>query len=264
MGSFSPIQTIIDNAIALDLGNPNYAISEKETLLKESAIMLGCMDYYRTFPMPTLYLTTYNSYGSARGAFDWAGISEISNDNGSMYINFDTLLTQGKPAVPTEQLPHAHFLGIIRVERPYWSTWSNPSTWQRNFFGIQIDSNNYDISKQLLSNTLDDLSTGQPQYMINTMERRVEILPSWGFGQLTIISGIGFDTPEYVEMSKADFLCKFISYRFIEAIIQARSGVKLTADCEISTTALEARLAKLKEEVDSIRNHSTIHLAQWS
>ena len=30
MGNFSTIQKIIDNAIALDLANPNFAISDKE------------------------------------------------------------------------------------------------------------------------------------------------------------------------------------------------------------------------------------------
>lgn len=264
MGEFSPIHKIIDSAIALDLGNPNFAISDKERLLKDAAVTLGCMDYYRVFPMPSLYLTTYNSYGDSGGTFDWAGISPAYKDGKSTYVPFDTLLTQGTPAVPEEQLPHAHFLGIIRIERPYWSTWSNPSTWQRQLFGIQIDSNQFDISKTLLSNTLDDLSTGQPQYMINRMQKRLEILPSWGFGQLSIISGIGFDTPEYVEMSKADLLCKFISYRFIESIIQARSGVQLTADFTLSTQALEKRLEKLKEEIDSIKNHTPLHFTQWS
>ena len=75
MGEFSPIHNIIDNAIALDLGNPNFAISDKERLLKDAAVTLGCMDYFRTFPMPSLYLTTYNSYGDSGGTFDWAGIS---------------------------------------------------------------------------------------------------------------------------------------------------------------------------------------------
>ena len=59
MGNFSTIQKIIDNAIALDLANPNFAISDKEKLLRDSAVMLGCLDYYRTFPMRIIYLTTY-------------------------------------------------------------------------------------------------------------------------------------------------------------------------------------------------------------
>lgn len=264
MANFSPIYKIIDQAIALDVANPNLAISEKESLLKEAAITLGCMDYYRTFPMRTIYMTTYNSNNGGNTALNWAGLSPSTTENGSMYIDFDVLITQGRPAVPEEQLSHAHFLGILRMERPYWSSWTNPSLWDRYLLGYQVGSNNYDITQNLLSNTLDELSTGQPEYIINTMKRRVEILVPWGLGQLSINSAIGFDTPEYVEMSKVDYLCKFISYRFIEAIIQSRSGVKLTADFEISTAALEARLAKLKEETDSIKNITPLHIAQWS
>lgn len=264
MGNFSPIQKIIDNAISLDLGNPNFAISEKESLLKESAVLLGCMDYYRTFPMISLYMTTYNSNNGANSALNWAGLAPATTEDGNMYLDFDTLLTQGRPGVPEEQLPHAHFLGILRMDRPYWSSWTNPSVWDRYLLGYQVGSNNYDITQNLLSNTLDELSTGQPQYMINTMKKRVEVLTPWGLGQISVVSAIGFDTPEYVEMSKVDYLCKFISYRFIESVIQARSGVKLTADFEISTAALEARLAKLKEETDSIKNITPLHLAQWS
>jgi hypothetical protein len=264
MANYSPIHRIIENAISLDLGNPNYAISEKEALLKDSAVMLGCMDYYRIFPMPSMYMTTFNTYNGGNTSLNWAGLAPAYMENGNMYVDFDTLLTQGRPGVPADQLEHAHFLGILRIDRPYWASWSNPACWDRYLLGFQVGSNNYDITKTLLSNTLDVLSTGQPEYMINTMKRRVEILPPWGLGQLSIVSAIGFDTPEYVEMSKADYLCKFISLRFIEAVIQARSGVQLTADFTISTNALEARLAKLREEVDSIKNVTPLHLAQWS
>mgnify|MGYP003392730995 CR=1 FL=1 len=51
MASFYPIKDLINSAIALDVANPNLAISEKETLLKEAAITLGTLDYYRCFPM---------------------------------------------------------------------------------------------------------------------------------------------------------------------------------------------------------------------
>ena len=47
MAKFYPIRDLIDSAIALDVANPNFAISDKETLLKEAAIKLGTLDYYR-------------------------------------------------------------------------------------------------------------------------------------------------------------------------------------------------------------------------
>lgn len=266
MGKFSPISKIIDDALLLDLGNPNGTISDKERLIKESAIRLGCLDYYRTFPMRIIYLTTYNSTSSSGSSFNWAGLTAPKQDNGSMYIPFEDFYTLGTPKVPKEQIEHAHFLGIMRVERPAWGNWANPSKWSTQMFGFPMTGNtsNFDIEGQLLSNTIDELSTGQPFCTINRMQERVELTIPWGLGQLSLYAGIGFDSPEYVEMSKVDFLLKFISLRFIEAIIQARSGVKFEADFDISTEHLQKRLEKLREEVDSIKNHSVLHINQWA
>ena len=57
MANFYPIKVLIDNAIALDVANPNLAISEKEMLLKDAAITLGTLDYYRSFPMRSTLMT---------------------------------------------------------------------------------------------------------------------------------------------------------------------------------------------------------------
>lgn len=265
MGNFSPIHKIIDAALNLDLANPNFAISEKEALLRESAIMLGCLDYYRTFPMRVVYLTTYNSMGNGNTSFNWSGLTAAKQRDGNMYIPFEDFYTQARPKVPERMLSHVHFLGILRVERPAWGNWANPSMWNTAMFGFPISGQYaYDIMDTLTSNTYDELSTGQPVYTINRMENCVEVLSPWGLGQLSFYAALGFDSPEFVEMSKVDFLCKFISLRFIESIIQARSGIKLDADFEVSTDALKDRLAKLREEVDSIKNHSVLHTAQWT
>lgn len=264
MGNFSPIRSIIDRAINLDLANPNLSISTKEALLKEDAITLGCLDYYRSFPMRITMQTAYNSGTTGMTTFNWAGLVAPTMVDGNMVIPFDDVFSRGTPKVPTEQMDHAHFLGVMRVERPAWNTYSNPSMWNKQLLGIQVDNTQFDIMKTILSNTLDDLSTGQPRYNINRMQNRIEVQLPWGFGQLSWDFAIGFDSPEYVEMTKVDFLCKFISLRFIESIIQARDGVKLDADFEISTEALQKRLEKLRDEVDSIKNHSVLHLAQWN
>lgn len=264
MAQFSPIYKIIEDALTLDLGNVNGTISTKERILRDNAIRLGCMDYYRSFPMRTTMSTTYNSGGGGVTTFNWAGISAPKVENGKMIIPFEDILTQGSPSVPVEQLEHAHFLGVLRVERPAWNTYSNPSLWDKQLLGIQVNNTQFDLMKTILSNTLDDLSTGQPRYTINRMQNRIEVEQSWGFGQYTWDFAIGFDSPEYVEMSKVDFLCKFISYRFIESVIQARDGLKFSADFDLSTEALQKRLEKLKEETDSIKNHSVLHLAQWN
>ncbi len=264
MAEFYPIKTLIDQAIALDVANPNLAISDKETLLKEAAISLGTLDYYRTFPMRINLCTAYSSSSGFVSTFDWSNVVKPLMVDGMLVIPFDDVFSKGSPVVPSDQMQNAYFLGVMRVERPAWNTWSNPSMWNMQMFGIQVGNSNFDLMSTILSNTLDDLSTGQPQYTINRMKNRIEVLIPWGFGMLSWQLAIGFTSPEYVEPSKSDHLLKFISYRFIESIIQARSGVELDSDFKISTEALKARLDRLKEECDSLRNHSVLCVNQWN
>ena len=264
MADFFPIKTLIDNAIALDVANPNLAISDKETLLKEAAISLGTLDYYRSFPMRTSMCTAYSSSSGYMSTFNWSSVVKPTMEDGMLVIPFDDALSKAVPSVPAEQMKNAYFLGVMRVERPAWNTWSNPSMWNMQMFGIQTGNSNFDLQSTILSNTLDDLSTGQPRYTINRMKNRIEVMIPWGFGMLSWDLALGFTSPEYVEPSKSAHLLKFISYRFIESIIQARSGVELEGDFKISTEALKTRLEKLKEETDSLKNHSVLHLAQWN
>lgn len=265
MADFYPIKEIIDNAIALDLGNPNLAISQKEALLKDKAIMLGTLDYFRSFPMRISMCTAYSSSTGGVSTFDWNSMVRPEMENGMLVIPFKQIFSQGVPSIPADQIDNAHFLGVMRCERPAWNTWSNPGMWNMQMFGIQVGNNNFDINKTILSNTLDDFSTGQPRYTINRMKNRIEVLQPWGFGMLSWDFAIGFNSPEYVEMTKVDYLCKFISYRFIEAIIQARDGVHIEADdFTISTEALQKRLERLREETTSIKDHSVLNLAQWA
>lgn len=264
MAEFYPIKTLIDQAIALDLANPNLAISDKEALLKEAAISLGTLDYYRAFPMRINLCTAYSSDSGYVSTFNWSNVVKPLMVDGMLVIPFNDVFSKGSPVVPSDQMQNAYFLGVMRVERPAWNTWSNPSMWSMQMFGIQVGNSNFDLMSTILSNTLDDLSTGQPQYTINRMKNRIEVLIPWGFGMLSWQLGIGFTSPEYVEPSKVDHLLKFISYRFIESIIQARSGVELDSDFKISTEALKTRLEKLKEECDSLRNHSVLCINQWN
>ena len=264
MAEFYPIKTIIDQAIALDVANPNFAISDKETLLKEAAITLGTLDYYRAFPMRVTMCTAYSSDSGYMSTFNWSSMVRPVMEDGMLVIPFNDALSKASPRVPTDQLQNAYFLGVMRVERPAWNTWSNPSMWNMQMFGIQTGNSNFDLMSTILSNTLDDLSTGQPRYTINRMKNRIEVLIPWGFGMLSWDLALGFTSPEYVEISKVDHLLKFISYRFIESIIQARSGIELDSDFKINTEALKTHLEKLKEECDSLRNHSVLHLAQWA
>lgn len=264
MASFFPIKDLIDSSIALDVANPNFAISDKETLLKEAAIKLGTLDYYRCFPMRSTMCTAYSSDSGYMSTFNWSSMVRPKMEDGMLVIPFDDALSKASPAVPADQMDNAYFLGVIRVERPAWNTWSNPSMWSMQMFGIQVGNSNFDITSTILSNTLDDLSTGQPRYTINRMKDRIEVLIPWGFGMLSWDLAIGFTSPEYVEPSKSDHLLKFISYRFIESIIQARSGVELEGDFKIHTEALKEHLDRLKEETDSLKNHSHLYLAQWN
>jgi len=264
MANFYPIKELIDSAIALDVANPNFAISDKETLLKEAAIKLGTLDYYRSFPMRVMMCTAYSSDSGYMSTFNWSSVVRPIVEDGMLVIPFEDALSKAVPAIPKDQLDNAYFMGVMRVERPAWNTWSNPSMWSMQMFGIQVGNSNFDLMSTILSNTLDDLSTGQPRYTINRMKDRIEVLIPWGFGMLSWDIALGFTSPEYVEPSKSDHLLKFISHRFIESIIQARSGVELSGDFKISTEALQRRLEKLKEETDSLKNHSVLHLAQWN
>lgn len=264
MAKFSPIKDLIDSAIALDVANPNLAISDKETLLKEAAIKLGTMDYYRFFPLRATMCTAYSSSSGYMSTFNWSTMVKPEMEDGMLVIPFEDALSKASPRIPADQLDNAYFMGVMRVERPAWNTWSNPSMWNMQMFGIQVGNSNFDLQKTVLSNTLDDLSTGQPRYTINRTKDRIEVLIPWGFGMLSWDLAIGFNSPEYVEPSKANHLLKFISYRFIESIIQARSGVELEGDFKIHTEALQARLDKLKEDIDSLKQHAVLSLAQWN
>lgn len=266
MANYEQIHKIIDDAIALDLANPNFAISDKERLLKNAAVRLGCMDYYRCFPMRTVYVTTYSTTGDANGTFTWTGITPPHVEDGTTYITFDELLSGCTPKIPADYIEHAQFLGVLRMERPYFSNFSNPSLWSLQMFGMNFGGNQFttDPLTMLANNTYDELSTGQPKYTIDTMQQRLIIYPPFGIGQLSMSIAVGFDSPEFVEYSKVDFLCHFISYRFIESIIQARDGVQFDADFKLSTEALQRRLEKLKEVTDSYKNHTVLKLAAWS
>lgn len=264
MAKFSPIKDLIDSAIALDVANPNLAISDKEMLLKEAAIKLGTLDYYRFFPLRVTMCTAYSSDSGYMSTFNWSSMVRPVMEDGMLTIPFDDALSKASPRIPADQLDNAYFMGVMRVERPAWNTWSNPSMWNMQMFGIQVGNSNFDIESTVLSNTLDDLSTGQPRYTINRTKDRIEVLIPWGFGMLSWDLAVGFNSPEYVEPSKSNHLLKFISYRFIESIIQARSGVQLEGDFKISVDALQARLDKLKEDIDSLKQHAVLSGAQWN
>lgn len=263
-----PIMKVIKAALDLDLANPNLAISEKENLLRERAILLGTMDYYRYFPRRSMYITTYSTTSGSDSTigFIWNGVLPPHQENGATYITFDELLTNSVPAA--KDMDHAYFIGLGKMERAPWSILQNPSLWSMQMFGGanvgSVDAFNTDVLNLLYRNSLDELSAGQPQYTVSTEEERVYLHPSFGIGQISFQTYWGYDTPEYIEISKVDFACKFISYRFIEAIIQARDGVKFDADFQISTEALQKRLEKLKEETDSIKNHSVLDQALWA
>lgn len=264
MANFSPIRQIIEQALILDTANLNNDVSNKERILKDAAISLGCLDYFRHFPLKSTMSTAYSTNSSGVTVYEWTDTPVTLTENGNVIIPFDDVFKQAVPKVPEDQVEHVHFLGVVRVERPAWNTYCNPSMWDRQLLGVQVNNTTYDVMKTLLSNTLDELSTGQPQFVINRMQNRIEVFLPWGLGMLSWQMALGFDSPEYVEMSKVDWLCKFISYRYVESLIQARSGIKVDGDFDIDVSALKERLSRLKEEVDSIKNHSNFRLANWA
>lgn len=259
MANFPKIRPLLEQALSLDLGNPNGTISNLERNIREQAITLGTLDYYRCFPMKSVYITTYNSSTSGENVV-WPGTAPMKDDNG-MYIDINTMLTDSRPGIPSEQIGDAYVLGLLSVQRPPFSNLQNPSVWSTQMFGFVYGSSatNVDITAQLVNNSYDELSTGQCEYWIDRTRNRIQIISPFGLGQISIIAAIGFTSPEYVDMSKFDWLCKFVSYRFIESVITARESLQLEADFTISTDALQRRLEKLKEETDSLKNDSVLH-----
>ena len=101
MAKFSPIKTIVDNAINLDLANPNLAISDKEAALKEAAISLGCLDYFRSFPMKVAMSTTYNSNTAGVTVYDWAsGFSIPTMQDVYIIIPFEDFFANAVHIIP--------------------------------------------------------------------------------------------------------------------------------------------------------------------
>lgn len=268
MAKSSQVMKVINAALDLDLANPNLEISQKESLLRERAIMLGTMDYYRYYPRRSMYITTYSTTSGSDSTigFIWNGVKPPHQENGATYFTFDEILEYSVPAC--KDLDHAYFLGLGKMERAPFSLLANPSIWDMALLGVanvgSVSATNKDILGLLYNNTLDELSAGQPQYTISMEEERVYLHPAFGIGQMSFQTYWGYDTPEYVEFDNVDIVCKFISYRFIESIIQARDGIKFDADFQISTEALQKRLEKLKEETDSLKNHAVLSQGLWA
>ena len=250
-----PIYDIVNSSIELDLGNPGFLISEKEQRIKDSAIKLGLLDYYRYFPYRITIDKTYTI------------------DNGApMNISVKEILTKGRPKIPLEQQPNFYFLGLMRAHKPSVNTWSNPMNWNNQllsaatgyFISGTTSSSNYNYLTRIALETAEHLSTGNgPRYDYDRVNGVIHLIPNFGIGQYIFDFGFGSTNMEYIEPSKVNFLCDFISYRLIESIIQARSGVKIDADFEISTQALENRLQYLREKTDKIKHLSLSHIAQY-
>lgn len=240
---FPPIYRIIADALNLDISNPGYKISVQEQGLRNAAIRLGTLDYYRYWPFR---VRTVHRYGMSAA---------------NLSIPFEEVMAK----LDEEWRSHAHYLGIMRINKPSWNQLSNPYNFDRYLLGVSVNgTNNYDIMKTIAYETYEHLSTGAPQYEVDMMHSQIKVTVPFGVGQLIIDHAIGFESPDLVEMTKVDWLCKFISYRFIESVINARSSVVLKADFDISTDALKERLAKLKEETDNIKKYAISYLCKWN
>jgi len=239
---FYEISTIIRDALMLDIANPGFMISEQEQGLRSAAIHLGTIDYYRYFPFR---IRTLHRFG---------------NTQTNLIIPFEFVISK----LDEEWRPYSYYLGVGRINRPSWNQLSNPNNFDRYLLGVNISNNNqYDIMKTIAYETYEHLSTGNAQYEVDRMHSTINVTCPFGTGQLIIDHHVGFKTPCLVEPSKVDFLCKFISLRFIEAVIQARSAIELDADFTISTEALKNRYEKLKEEVDHIKKYSLSYIVKF-
>ena len=243
------VSDFVDAAIALDLGNPCFMIAEHEAMLKQSAIKLGTADYYRAWPLKRSI--TY-SFGSGN----------------PLNIPFDSVINR----LPEANRKDAYYLGVMRINVPsYTSNMINTTAYDNMLLGnygyvssVGTNKRYWNATSILATETANSLSTGVPQFTVDRVLEQVTVMLPIGAGSLTIDHGLGFTSYAYVEPAKIDFLCKFIEYRFVEAIIQARSGITLDADFTISTDALRARLETLKAEVDYLKATCAASMVQWS
>ena len=130
MAKFSPIKDLIDSAIALDVANPNLAISDKETLLKEAAIKLGTLDYYRMFPLRATMCTAYSSTAESMSTFNWSSMVKPQMEDGftGNINNFNViyLLSGGGPT----------YVGDTAGQTDLLVTWLYKLTIEKQYYNI--------------------------------------------------------------------------------------------------------------------------------
>lgn len=236
----------IEDRLFLATANPGYLISVAEQGVKDTAIRMGCREYWRYWPFRVRLAKMYGTQQT------------------TTTITFDEIWTAGEPRIDLEQQKHAYILGITRGNLPSWNMRSNPNMFDRQLLGVNLSANNFDPVTQLTYETYEDLSHGQMQFDIDMAAEKIHVLAPFGIGQIIFDIGLGFDDPNYISPSREEWVCDFCEYYFLDSIITMRSSVVLEPDFQISTDNMGKRRDALKAKIDSIKDVVHSHLAQWS
>lgn len=240
------ITQAIEDRLFLTTANPGYLISVAEQGVKDTAIRMGCREYWRFWPYRVRLPKTYGTQQT------------------TTVIDFKEIWISGQPKISEEQQKHAYILGVTRGNLPSWNMRSNPNMFDRQLLGVNLSANNFDPVTQLTYETYEDLSHGQMQYDIDMSSEKIHILAPFGLGQIIFDIGIGFDDPNYIPPSREEWICDFCEYHFLDSIITMRTSVVLDPDFKISTENMEKRRDALKETIDSVKSVAHSHMAQWS
>ena len=100
----------INDRLFLATANPGYLISVAEQGVKDTAIKMGCREYWRYWPFRVRLAKTYGTQQT------------------TTVINFSEIWASGEPRIDEEQQKHAYILGITRGNLPSWNMRSNPKT----------------------------------------------------------------------------------------------------------------------------------------
>ena len=199
----------IEDRLFLATANPGYLISVAEQGVKDTAIRMGCREYWRYWPFRVRLAKTYGTQQT------------------TTTITFDEIWTAGEPRIDLEQQKHAYILGITRGNLPSWNMRSNPNMFDRQLLGVNLSANNFDPVTQLTYETYEDLSHGQMQFDIDMAAEKIHVLAPFGIGQIIFDIGLGFDDPNYISPSREEWVCDFCEYYFLDSIITMRSSVVL-------------------------------------
>lgn len=244
----------IERTIRLSLGNPIMLLCEKEKEIKEDAMHVGLMDYYRACPF---IQRTFHNLSGMEG------------------LNISIPFAQPIGMLDEKVQPHAYYIGVVRADVSVGMSYQGLYSFDNYLLGTPLinplaaysgSGNLFSRTdfplKQLAYTTTTDLTTGEPSFIINRTTETVDVIGPVTIGQLMIEHGLGFYCWDKIEPSHVDLVSKFICKRLLESVITARTTIKLKSDFDIDVSSLEKQLEKietyLKEETSKYQRNNVL------